>query len=632
MSSSELSNALNPHAVARPRARHGPVSALSASSTTPVLATQPPAPHRSELELAIAPPLPPAEPYAVAPQSNAQQLTRNANPVVELYKVVATAREAAAAERKRRIAWEQEQEAKAAQRQQELERQVLEMREEITLLKAYISMRPNVPAASGFEEQPFVNNMPMAARIDPMSPATESSQTPVSPVSPVPPHSTVEQTMFVQGSSSHPLETQFYVSTSAPTQQTLAPPVISPPTSTASSPQFAPARPVAVVALRTESSDSFTPPTPQSGGVPSASVPPSPKQSPNARKRPRQVEVDSDSPSESDDDPDDATSERPRDRAKDGRCTTIHHAMRIHVRRMMKLKHGEDLPPSHFEGAPLLADQPVRFVWTKTTKQSAHNAAMKRRIVNDLRANRGRYKRVADKDFTKKTLDSVFDQVFTTLRQKFKAQNDTGVATRLQRRENQKALRARRVQRKKTKLSNRVDARKRLDAFAQPVFESALHLDCMSSEESDGEYVENGEKVQVFRTRGPPWRSARLLRYYAILDGQDRLEKSMKPKRGLGRRDRREGLPKDGLFLPPKGVARWMVSRRWLQETEAMRPDLVDVFRELLVDVQDESELARVMLGSEQSDEEAEQEPPPTDVYAHVSDTSYSLHNALQPV
>ena len=123
--------------------------------------------------------------------------------------------------------------------------------------------------------------------------------------------------------------------------------------------------------------------------------------------------------------------------------------MRIHIRKMMKLKHDDDLPESHFEGAPLLADQPIRFVWNKTTKQSAHNAAMKRRIVSDLKANRMKYKHVPDKEFNKRNLESVFDQVFTTLRQRHKAQQDATAASRLQRRENQKALKARRLQRKK---------------------------------------------------------------------------------------------------------------------------------------------------------------------------------------
>lgn len=154
----------------------------------------------------------------------------------------------------------------------------------------------------------------------------------------------------------------------------------------------------------------------------------------------------------------------------------------------------------------------------------------------------------------------------------------------------------------------------------------------MSSEESDGEYVENGDRVQTFQTRGPSWRSARLLRYYGVLDAHDRVEKSVKPKRGAAR-VRREGPPKDGLFLPPKGVARWMVSRRWLQEIETTRPDLVEVLRGLIVDVTEpESEIAHVMLGSEESEDEAADGPPPPDVYAHVTDTSYSLQNALQPV
>ncbi|KAH9899989.1 hypothetical protein C8Q73DRAFT_817496 [Cubamyces lactineus] len=592
MSSSELSNALNPDVVARPRRRHTQHAVPLIAPPTPALAPQQPVPHRSELELAIAPP-------SVEPPA------RNGNPVLELYRVIATAGEAAAAERKRRIAWEREQEAKTLQRQKEMERQILDMREEINMLKAYITSHPHIPTPGIIQGPSIVNTIPSTAHIEPVSPTLEPSpQTPLSPISPVPTHPAVPQALFVEGSSSHPLNAQQYHV----------------------HPSFSPA-----------SAEHLAPPTPQSTGITNTPVPSSPL--PEAippRKRPRLVaEDESDYQSDTDDDADDPSAERggQRRNGHDGRCLTIHHAMRIHIRKMMKLKHDDDLPESHFEGAPLLADQPVRFVWNKTTKQSAHNAAMKRRIVSDLKANRTRYKHVPDKEFNKRNLESVFDQVFTTLRQRHKAQQDATAASRLQRRENQKALKARRLQRKKAKLSNRVDARKKIDAFAQPVFETALHQDCMSSEESDGEYVEDGEKVQVFRTRGPSWRSARLLRYYAILDDQDRLEKSMKPKRGIGRRIRREGPPKDGLFLPPKGVARWMVSRRWIQETESMRPDLVDALRELVVDVaEQETEVTRVMLGAEESEDEATQGTLAPDAYAHISDTSYSLHNALQPV
>ena len=160
----------------------------------------------------------------------------------------------------------------------------------------------------------------------------------------------------------------------------------------------------------------------------------------------------------------------------------------------------------------------------------------------------------------------------------------------------------------------------------------------------------DGTTLQVFRTRGLAWRSARLRRFYAVLDEQDRVDKGLKPKRGVGRRIRREGPPKDGILLPPHGVARWMVSQAWLREMEEMCPDLTDVLRQLIVDpVEPEPELARLMLGPEGSEDEmvqqqqqqlllqqqqqTQQQPQlPMNVYAHVSDTSYSLYNALQPI
>lgn len=127
----------------------------------------------------------------------------------------------------------------------------------------------------------------------------------------------------------------------------------------------------------------------------------------------------------------------------------MQHAVRIHIRKMMKLKPGEDLPESAFEGEPISAGDPVRFVWAKTTKQSTTNATMKRRILADLKTNRNKYKHVPEKEFAKKTLDAAFEQVFTTLRQKFRAQRDGTAATKLKRREDHKALRSRRQNRKK---------------------------------------------------------------------------------------------------------------------------------------------------------------------------------------
>ncbi len=183
------------------------------------------------------------------------------------------------------------------------------------------------------------------------------------------------------------------------------------------------------------------------------------------------------------------------------------------------------------------------------------------------------------------------------------------------------------------KLANRTEARKVVPALYPPAFDGALQLDCMSSEESGGEEPapvgQGAETVQVFRTRGLAWRSARLLRMYAVLDTQDKLDKSFKPKRGNGRRVRREGPPKEGFLLPPKGVVGWMVSQRWVREMEVDRPDLRDILGDIIVDqAEPEGEDMRILLGPELSEEEEVQTAPVN--YVHVSDTSYSLYNALQ--
>ena len=185
------------------------------------------------------------------------------------------------------------------------------------------------------------------------------------------------------------------------------------------------------------------------------------------------------------------------------------------------------------------------------------------------------------------------------------------------------------------KLANRTEARKNIPALYPPALDGGLQLDCMSSEESEGEEPapsDQGhrvESVQVFRTRGLAWRSARLVRMYALLDTQDKLDKSFKPKRGVGRRVRCEGPLKEGFLLPPKGVAEWMVSQRWIREMEVDRPDLRDILHDLIIERgQPEGEDTRLLLGPEMSDEEETQVAPVN--YAHVSDTSYSLYNALQ--
>jgi len=128
--------------------------------------------------------------------------------------------------------------------------------------------------------------------------------------------------------------------------------------------------------------------------------------------------------------------------------------MRNHLLRVMQLDNDKQLPDSCVEGNPLGPDEPVRFVWDKTPKQSVHNSRMKERVLKDLKANRRLYRHVPDKEFGKKSLESAFDQAFVTLRQKFKAQRDASVAKNYKQREEIKAMRARRLSRRKVVSGN----------------------------------------------------------------------------------------------------------------------------------------------------------------------------------
>lgn len=123
--------------------------------------------------------------------------------------------------------------------------------------------------------------------------------------------------------------------------------------------------------------------------------------------------------------------------------------MRRHILRMMQISSDKDLPASHSEGIPMGPDDPVRFVWDKTTQQSNHNGRMKDRILEDLKTNRELYKHVPKKDFAKRVLDSVYETSFTNFRTKHKAQTDDLAATRVKNRETIKARKARHLSRRK---------------------------------------------------------------------------------------------------------------------------------------------------------------------------------------
>jgi hypothetical protein len=180
--------------------------------------------------------------------------------------------------------------------------------------------------------------------------------------------------------------------------------------------------------------------------------------------------------------------------------------------------------------------------------------------------------------------------------------------------------------------------RERTQAFAHATFDGAMELDCMSSEESDEDTKQGNMKEKALVVRGTPWRSSRLLKFYSILDEDDRLDKSMKPKRGLGRRGRNEGPPKDGLTTPPKGIASWMISRRWLRDVQITHPELLRAVQELVYDPPGFDWTKFDALGYETDNERVTIDPTVqhgTQFASHSSAfpsrTSYALVDALAP-
>ncbi|CAL1700915.1 unnamed protein product [Somion occarium] len=628
--SSELLNALNPNAVhSRPRARTTYPSRSRYTCQAPVEQVQVYVPHRSELEGAIVePPPPPTQPPV---QVIPQQAPAQPDQFTQILHLLTESKQAAQREQERRRQWEREQEARYSQREAEIEKQVTTMKEEISSLKEYISIQSSRTSPSfssgvntpGSYYHSIMPTLEQAYVPPPDSPFSPSSQSPY-PASP----------MFVQGSSRQPIM--------APQSMPVTPvAVLSPPpimTHAASTPL--PPTPSIASEPPPISSDISTsptvsvPPTPANNlVVPSPSVYPTP----NPRKRPPPV-------ANGESDRDDTGSERPRsigvDRpakrinGHDSRCLTIHAAMRTRILRAMGLKSDKNLPDSHVEGRPIADSDPIRFVWERTAKQSPHNAEMKIRVLKDLKNNRHLYKDVPDADFEDKVIQASFDQVFSTFRSKFRAQRDAALAGLVKLREDTKALKSRRVKRKKTKLMSRTEMRGKLETFSHATFDPALQPECMSSEESCEEYSEPSgsgggrTKVQVLRVRGLPWRSSRLLRFYTILDESQKLEGTgtgTKPKRVPSRKERCLGPPKDEFQLPPKNIASWMLSRRWLKELRIEQPATADAMKHYIVDPPGFDWDKFDMLGVE-TEEESEPEQ-----YIPRSDTSYALAHALAP-
>ena len=123
--------------------------------------------------------------------------------------------------------------------------------------------------------------------------------------------------------------------------------------------------------------------------------------------------------------------------------------MRSHLCRLMSINDDDPLPANHIEGAPLADDEPVRFIWARTIKQSNHNTRMKKRVISDLVENKDLYKHVPREDFKTDNLDIVFDQTFSTLRSRYKAQTDANIAQKRKLKEINKMIKTRRANRKR---------------------------------------------------------------------------------------------------------------------------------------------------------------------------------------
>jgi hypothetical protein len=312
--------------------------------------------------------------------------------------LVAT-REAQESENRRRLAWERELEAKYQQRQAETESQLAEMKRQITYLKACVASLL---------------------------------------------HHGREGTAHVASGSGYLLDEPDSLSLAAPpgAGSTTSPPLVSPGN---------------VISERS-----------QSHGVLVDALSRSVSPCPSNRKRPSpsQNHERSDSDDSGSESSVSSTEKRPPKRVnnRDKTCYTIQvfhtthsemsayfsqTAMRRHIYHALGVSPEDELPPSHCEGLPLGDNEPVRFVWEKTTKQSRHNALMKERVLADLKANRKLYGHVPEADFALKTLSTAFDQAFATFRQKYRIQRDPSVSFTVRNREEQKSMKSRRLHRKK---------------------------------------------------------------------------------------------------------------------------------------------------------------------------------------
>jgi hypothetical protein len=160
------------------------------------------------------------------------------------------------------------------------------------------------------------------------------------------------------------------------------------------------------------------------------------------------------------------------------------------------------------------------------------------------------------------------------------------------------------------KLSNRAESREKIEALEHVTFDGALQLECMSSEESDCDTDASSSRASALWTRGYAWRSQRLIRFYAILD----IEAPSKLKRGVGKKERQTGPLKEGFHLPPKGIASWMISKRWMKAAQQEHHDLPNVLRRLIEEPAGFESRRLDILGEGSGDDSDPRPSPPSQV------------------
>ncbi|KIY49353.1 hypothetical protein FISHEDRAFT_72686 [Fistulina hepatica ATCC 64428] len=267
----------------------------------------------------------------------------------------------------------------------------------------------------------------------------------------------------------------------------------------------------------------------------------------------------------------------------DKRIFTIQHAMRAQILLCMGVDvNVHDLPDSYASDEPLPPDSPIRFVWEQPSSWSAHNVAMRKRVISQLLSNRTTlYRNVPEEQWDPPDgLEPIFEQAFTTFRERYRMQRNPQAREKTKERNQEKYARKRRADRKKIKLAGRSEARSRA-GLDGPEFDDAITLECLSSEVSDS----SDEETLVFRR--PAWRSRRASAFFSLLD-QHRQSQTAKRNQ---RSKRVERLAEDG--CPPPNVARWIVSKAWMArqpEAELAKLALRDVEPELLFALGEESD------------------------------------------